>query len=56
MWPQIILIIIWGLSLGLSIEKHGKPVGNTNAWISLISISLTGSILWWGGFWDPLFK
>lgn len=51
--PQIVLIALWTLSFGLTWAKHGEPKeGNTNAWVTLISIGVSGSILWWGGFWQ----
>lgn len=55
MWPQIILLLLFMLGLGVSLANHGKPRGNENVWITLISDVIVLSILWWGGFFNPLF-
>lgn len=56
--PQIIFIIIQFLSLGISMEKHGKPkkAGVNNFWIDLIATVILTGILWWGGFFSGLLK
>jgi hypothetical protein len=50
---QIALIIIWILNLGfgLGINDNGKSFAS-----SLGAIIFYGLILWWGGFWSPLFR
>ncbi len=53
MMPQIIWIVIVGLSLGINAEKHGKlKKGKCNAYYVLIAVIIEALILWWGGFWD----
>jgi hypothetical protein len=55
--PQLLLVVLCLLSMGITIEKHGKPrEGNENAWFSFISLIIQFVILWWGGFWDILIK
>jgi hypothetical protein len=57
MIPQLILIVLWSLNLGLAIKDHGIPkAGKSNAWYPVISIIITGTILYYGGFFNPLFK
>jgi hypothetical protein len=51
--PQITLIILWALALGITAEQHGKPKkGNESFWRSLLSVAIISAILWWGGFWN----
>jgi hypothetical protein len=50
--PQIIVMIILVLGLGISMEKHGKDrTGKENFLIQLISTIIMAILLWWGGFW-----
>jgi len=57
MLPQLIIIMLWMLGLGIMMSKHGRPKkGNENAWAHLISIVITAAILCWGGFFDVFFK
>jgi hypothetical protein len=57
MLPQIVYLGLALLGLGIELERHGKPKeGEHNFGISLISTTITICILWWGGFFNPLFK
>lgn len=50
--PQIVMIALYALGLGIAIEEHGKPKSGThNVWITLVATALVAAILWWGGFW-----
>lgn len=49
--PQIIMLSLIALNLGVSLAEHGKPRPNTNVYISLFSTCLSVGLLWWGGFW-----
>lgn len=49
-WPQIIWIVLAGLSLGISCAKNGEPRGPYSAIGTLIGIILGCALLWWGGF------
>jgi hypothetical protein len=54
-WPAITLLMLWAVSLGINVAQHGEPKkGNENAWITVMAMLVTGSILWWGGFFVPL--
>lgn len=49
--PQITLIAILALGLGLALAKHGEPItGKHNFWGTLIGDAILVSILIWGGF------
>jgi len=49
--PQITMIALFALSLGIAISDHGKPKqGNTSFWANLIAVGTQGVILTWGGF------
>ena len=49
--PQVIVIILMALGLGLEMANHGKPrTGKSNAIIHLISSGVTAGLLYWGGF------
>lgn len=56
MYPQIILLILFSISLYESIKEHGlEKVGRGNAWDVIVGIIVINGLLWWGGFWAPLF-
>jgi len=49
--PQIILIALYALSLGLHLAKHGeRHIGRYNFFITLISCTIEMLLLKWGGF------
>lgn len=49
--PQIIIILIWGLGLGIELAHHGKNrEGKHNFFIRLIAVLLMAAILGMGGF------
>jgi hypothetical protein len=54
--PQIILITLCLISLGLEIAKHGemKEPNRHNIWTWLTAAAITHGLLWWGGFYDPM--
>lgn len=49
--PQIIVIVLFALSLGASMASHGKP-SRENFVNSLIGALIMMSLLYWGGFWS----
>jgi len=51
--PQIILIVLMAVSLGITIAKDGTDREPYNAWQSVISIVIMVLLLWWGGFFTP---
>ena len=49
--PQVLLVVLFSLSLGLSIARHGQPEeGRRNALYSLVSTAVMFALLYWGGF------
>ena len=52
-WPQITYLVLLGLSLGISMARHGSPrTDRHNFWIALIAESLLLGLLWVGGFFS----
>lgn len=49
-WPQGVLLIMMILSLGISMEKHGQPNKDENAWITLAADVIVITLLYFGGF------
>lgn len=48
---KIILLILYVLSIGVSLAKHGEPkIGQYNFWTALIGAAIELELLWWGGF------
>lgn len=57
MAPQIVMIVAIAIALGINVAQHGKTkTGKYNIWDTVISRGLTVAILWWGGFWEVLYK
>lgn len=56
MAPQLTWIALMMLGLGISLANHGKPGKPTNFFIVLLAVSINASILYWGGFFEPLIK
>jgi len=50
-WPQITLLILMALGVGLASAKHGEPQPRYNAGVTIISTIILGVLLWFGGFW-----
>lgn len=51
--PQIIMIAMYGLSIGIAMAKHGEQRKDKyNVWSAIIGSSIGCAILWWGGFWS----
>jgi hypothetical protein len=49
--PQIIMIILFALSLGINLSKHGEAkIGTYSFPLALVSVIIEVTILWWGGF------
>ena len=50
-WPQLLVLALWLISLGLHIARHGEPMGLMyNGWFKVISIAVWTAVLAWGGF------
>lgn len=55
--PQIIVLALWGISLGVHLAKHGEPrieVDGSQQKYSftkdVIRVSIWSGLLYWGGF------
>ena len=49
--PQVIIIVLYAITLLLSAYEHGKPYEhNKNFWYSLIGVAIVFGLLIWGGF------
>ena len=55
MWPQIIVLSLFGISLLVNAYEHGKPRKPTNFWIVLAAIGIEVLLLYWGGFFAGFF-
>lgn len=53
--PQLIYLGLSVLGLGVILANHGKPREPHNFVATFIVTILVWTILWWGGFFDPLF-
>lgn len=57
MIPQIIYIILLIINLILIGYNHDKPkTGKHNMFTDIIVLAILIGLLYWGGFFDPLFK
>ena len=55
MIPQLTVIILGILGLGIEISKHGETQKKEyNAWTSLIGLLIMWGLLYLGGFWEGL--
>ena len=51
--PQIIILVLIIVGLGINLAKHGEPKNeNSNFWISLTNATVTLGLLYWGGFFS----
>ena len=49
--PQIIMIIIMAMNLGINLVKNGEPKNETYSFpVSLVSVVVNVGLLIWGGF------
>lgn len=49
-WPQITLIVLMALSLGVTLANHGKPREPYSFGIALVSTAIFWGLLYAGGF------
>jgi hypothetical protein len=49
-FPQIAVIALYALSVGISIAKHGQAQPPVNAGYSIVSAIIVIALLWMGGF------
>lgn len=49
--PQVIMIVLYAITLLLSAYNHGKPHEyNQSFWGSLVGVAIVFGLLIWGGF------
>ena len=48
--PQIIMIVLIGISAVLTANKHGDPRKPYNFWTWLVAAAIQVGLLLWGGF------
>lgn len=53
--PQIIWLVLAGLSLFMHAAKDGEPRGNYDFSGAIAAAAISFGILYWGGFFVPLF-
>lgn len=50
-WPQITMLVLLVLGLGISMEQHGRPKTGTHSfWSQLFAAAITFTLLYFGGF------
>lgn len=56
-WPVLIWVALVAMDLAITIAKHGEPRPAYDAWVFIIVVLPTSTgLLWWGGFFAPLFR
>lgn len=51
--PQIIIIVMYAMSLGIAAVQHGEPRNDkNNFFISSIAVAIQVALLIWGGFFN----
>jgi hypothetical protein len=50
--PQIIVIVLLALILGMALAKDGKPKGNWSFFGQLFGAVIHVGLLYWGGFFS----
>ena len=53
-WAPLAYVGLSILGFGFAIAKHGQPREPYNMWTLLLGTALSWSLLWWGGFFEPL--
>ena len=57
MWPQIVLIVLVAIGMGIEMTKDGQPkTGNHSFVYGSIGNLITLTLLYFGGFFDCFFK
>lgn len=58
MIPQLIYLAMVCLGLGIAFAQHGtiRKATTHNAWVSVFGTAVVMVILYYGGFFHPLFK
>lgn len=49
--PQIIMLVLLAINLGIHMKKHGEPhLEHYNGWTMFFATAINIALLWWGGF------
>lgn len=49
--PQIIIIALYAICLGMSLAKNGKvEIRKESFAMTCVSVAIHATLLWWGGF------
>jgi hypothetical protein len=51
-WPQVIYILLWLLTLGVTIDKAGEPKGVYSVGGHMLNAIVCFGLLYWGGFFS----
>lgn len=51
-WPQITLIALYALGLGITLSKEGEPRDPYDFWSTLIATGIQVALLAFGGFFS----
>lgn len=53
--PQILVIALYAFAFGIDLVRHGQPkTGKYDIWNSIIGITITFTLLTWGGFFNTI--
>ena len=55
MWPQLAVIALTFIGVGMNLAKHGEARGEYNFWHSLIANLIMLWVFYAGGFFDGFF-
>lgn len=51
--PQIIILVLYVLTIGISLAEHGKEKkGKESFFTTAIGVSIQMALLYWGGFFS----
>jgi hypothetical protein len=50
-WPQIVLLALQFVGLGVGLSLHGKPQKPYNFYTTVFAAGVTNTILYFGGFY-----
>ena len=57
MIPQLIVLILMAMNLGMALVKHGEPTNmKYNVLTSFLGNVITIGLLYWGGFFDVFWR
>ncbi len=50
--PQIVMIVLFALRIGVTVAKEGESMGDFSILVSTARVAILAGILHWGGFWN----